>query len=115
MLFICYPKCTTCIKAKNWLKSNNIDFIERDIKENNPTKDEIIKFHKLSKLDINKLFNTSGLLYKELNLKEKLKEMTLDEKYDLLASNGMLIKRPILVLDDLVLFGFKEELYKNIL
>ncbi len=115
MLFICYPKCTTCIKAKNWLKSNNIDFIERDIKENNPTKDEIIKFHQLSKLDINKLFNTSGLLYKELNLKEKLKEMTLDEKYDLLASNGMLIKRPILVLDDLVLFGFKEELYKNIL
>ena len=115
MLFICYPKCTTCIKAKNWLKSNNIDFIERDIKENNPTKDEIIKFHKLSKLDINKLFNTSGLLYKELNLKDKLKEMTLDEKYDLLASNGMLIKRPILVLDDLVLFGFKEELYKNIL
>jgi arsenate reductase len=115
MLFICYPKCTTCIKAKNWLKSNNIDFIERDIKENNPTKDEIIKFHQLSKLDINKLFNTSGLLYKELNLKEKLKEMTLDEKYDLLASNGMLIKRPILVLDDLVLFGFKEEIYKNIL
>ena len=115
MLFICYPKCTTCIKAKNWLKSNNIDFIERDIKENNPTKDEIIKFHQLSKLDINKLFNTSGLLYKELNLKDKLKKMTLDEKYDLLASNGMLIKRPILVLDDLVLFGFKEELYKNIL
>ncbi len=115
MLFICYPKCTTCIKAKNWLKSNNIDFIERDIKENNPTKDEIIKFHQLSKLDINKLFNTSGLLYKELNLKDKLKEMTLDEKYDLLASNGMLIKRPILVLDDLVLFGFKEEIYKNIL
>ena len=115
MLFICYPKCTTCIKAKNWLKSNNIDFIERDIKENNPTKDEIIKFHQLSKLDINKLFNTSGLLYKELNLKEKLKGMTLDEKYDLLASNGMLIKRPILVLDDLVLFGFKEEIYKNIL
>ena len=115
MLFICYPKCTTCIKAKNWLKSNNIDFIERDIKENNPTKDEIIKFHQLSKLDINKLFNTSGLLYKELKLKDKLKEMTLDEKYDLLASNGMLIKRPILVLDDLVLFGFKEEIYKNIL
>ena len=115
MLFICYPKCTTCIKAKNWLKSNNIDFIERDIKENNPTKDEIIKFHQLSKLDINKLFNTSGLLYKELKLKDKLKEMTLDEKYDLLASNGMLIKRTILVLDDLVLFGFKEEIYKNIL
>ena len=115
MLFICYPKCTTCIKTKNWLKSNNIDFIERDIKENNPTKDEIIKFHQLSKLDINKLFNTSGLLYKELNLKEKLKGMTLDEKYDLLASNGMLIKRPILVLDDLVLFSFKEEIYKNIL
>ena len=115
MLFICYPKCTTCIKAKNWLKSNNIDFIERDIKENNPTKDEIIKFHKLSKLDINKLFNTSGLLYKELNLKDKLKEMTLDEKYDLLASNGMLVKRPIIVLEDKVFFGFKEELLKTIL
>ena len=113
MLFICYPKCTTCIKAKNWLKSNNIDFIERDIKENNPTKDEIIKFHQLSKLDINKLFNTSGLLYKELNLKDKLKEMSLDEKYDLLASNGMLVKRPILISDDFVVFFFKEEIYKN--
>ena len=79
MEFICYPKCTTCIKARNWLIANNIKFNERNIKENNPTKDEIIKFHKLSNLDINKLFNTSGLLYKELNLKEKLKEMTLDE------------------------------------
>ena len=115
MEFICYPKCTTCIKARNWLIANNINFNERNIKENNPTKEEIIKFHQLSNLDINKLFNTSGLLYKELNLKEKLKEITLDEKYDLLASNGMLDKRPIIVLEDKVFFGFKEELLKTIL
>ena len=115
MEFICYPKCSTCIKARNYLISNNISFNERNIKENNPSKEEIIKFHKLSNLDINKLFNTCGLLYKELNLKEKLKEMTLDEKYDLLASNGMLVKRPIFVLDNLVIFGFKEETLKSVL
>ncbi len=114
MEFICYPKCTTCIKAKKWLITNNISFNERNIKDNNPKKEEIKKYHELSKLDINKLFNTSGLLYKELNLKDKLKEMSLDEKYDLLASNGMLVKRPILISDNFVVFGFKEEIYKNL-
>lgn len=112
MLFVCYPKCTTCIKAKKWLLENNKSFQERDIKLNNPTKEEIIKWHNLSGLDINKLFNTSGNLYKEMDLKNKLKEMSLDSKYDLLASNGMLVKRPIIVLDNKVFFGFKEE-YKN--
>ena len=109
MLFICYPKCTTCQKAKKFLLENNISFIERDIKQNNPSKEEIIEFHKKSGVDLKKLFNTSGLLYKELNLKEKLNYMRDEEIYDLLSSNGMLVKRPIFVFDNLVLFGFKED------
>ena len=109
MLFICYPKCTTCQKAKKFLIENNISFIERDIKEHNPSKEEIIEFHNKSGVDLKKIFNTSGLLYKELHLKERLNQMTNDEIYDLLASNGMLVKRPIFVFDDFVIFGFKED------
>ena len=109
MLFIEYPKCTTCIKAKAFLKSLSVDFVSRNIKEDNPTKEELIKWHKESGLPLKKLFNTSGLLYKELNLKDKLDTMTDEEKYDLLASNGMIVKRPILITSKGVTFGFNEE------
>ena len=115
MKFIEYPKCGTCKKAKDWLIKHNISFEDIDIKINNPTKDDIMKYHKLANIDIRKMFNTSGLLYKELNLKDKLNEMSLDEKYQLLSTNGMLVKRPIIVLDNIVLFGFNEQSYENIL
>ena len=115
MLFIEYPKCTTCIKAKSFLQLNNYSFIDRNIKENNPTKEELIKWHKESGLPLKKLFNTSGLLYKELGLKEKLDKMSDDEKYELLASNGMLVKRPILVTKKVVTFGFKEDIWQDLL
>lgn len=113
MLFVEYPKCTTCIKARNYLANNKVEFQSRNIKENNPKKEELILWHKLSGIDLNKLFNTSGLVYKELNLKDKLPNMTDGEKYDLLASNGMLVKRPILVGSNFALFGFKEEIWNE--
>lgn len=108
MLFICYPKCTTCQKAKKWLDDKNISYEFRDIKLSNPTYEELKEWHEKSGLDIKKFFNTSGLLYKSMQLKDKLPEMTLEEKYKLLASDGMLVKRPILVTEDTVLTGFKE-------
>lgn len=115
MLFVEYPRCSTCIKAKRNLETKNLEFIDRDIKLNNPTIDELKKWHKASGLPLKKLFNTSGLLYKEYDLKNKLDTMTDEEKYELLASNGMLVKRPVLVLDNIVLFGFKiDEWEKNI-
>lgn len=106
--FICYPKCSTCKKAMNWLEENNIAFELRNIKENNPSIDEIKEWHNKSNLPLKKFFNTSGLLYKSLELKNKLPEMHEDEQLALLASDGMLVKRPILVKDDTVLVGFKE-------
>ena len=109
MIFIEYPKCSTCIKAKKWLDNNGFSYIDRNIKEDNPTKEELNHYLNVSNVDIKKMFNTSGLLYKELNLKDKLPSMTLEEKIDILSSNGMLVKRPILVLDNDVLFGFKEK------
>ena len=108
MLYINYSKCGTCKKAKAWLDANDIKYIDRPIKEENPTLDELKTWHKLSGLPLKKFFNTSGLLYKSLELKDKLPKMTDDEMYELLASDGMLVKRPILVKDDLVLVGFKE-------
>ena len=108
MLFICYPKCTTCQKAKQWLCDNGVSFIERNIKENNPTLEELKAWHKQSGLPLKKFFNTSGLQYKALWLKDKLPTMNEDEHFALLASDGMLVKRPILVGDDFVLVGFKE-------
>ena len=111
MLFIEYPKCTTCIKAKIFLQAKRVEFICRNIKEDNPTIKELKKWHQESGLPLKKLFNTSGLLYKELNLKDKLDKMSDEEKYELLASNGMLVKRPILVTDKGVTFGFKEEVW----
>lgn len=108
MLFICYPKCTTCQRAKKWLESNEIEFEERNIKEQNPTYDELIEWYQKSGLPIRRFFNTSGLVYKSMNLKEKLPHMSEEEMIRLLATDGMLVKRPILVSQEKVLVGFKE-------
>lgn len=111
-LFIQYPKCSTCKKAKKWLEDNKIEFEDRHIIENTPTVEELKRWIKMSDKDIKKWFNTSGLKYKELNLKDKLPLMSDDEKIELLSTDGMLIKRPILVLENKVLIGFKEEEWK---
>lgn len=113
-LFIEYPKCTTCQKAKKWLNDNNIEFKDRHIVEETPTVEELEKWIKLSNKEIKKWFNTSGLKYKELNLKEKLANMSDKEKIKLLASNGMLIKRPLLVTKDTVLIGFKQAEWESL-
>lgn len=114
-IFIEYPKCSTCQKAKKWLKDNKVEIKERDIIEETPTEEELKEWIKLSKKEIKKWFNTSGLKYKELNLKEKLPNMTEEEKIKILSSNGMLIKRPILITDKGIYLGFKEEEWKEIL
>ena len=114
-LFIWYPKCSTCQKAKKWLEENKVEFSERHIVEENPTKEELAKWIKQSGLEIKKFFNTSGLKYKELNLKEKLQKMSDKEKIKLLSSDGMLIKRPLLVSKNGILVGFKEEEWKELL
>lgn len=108
MLYICYPRCTTCQKAKKWLDANQIDVTVRHIKEENPTVEELKTWHKLSGLPLKKFFNTSGILYKEMKLKDKLPTMTEEEQYALLATDGMLVKRPLLIGDDFVLVSFKE-------
>ena len=113
-LFIEYPKCTTCQKAKKWLNNNNIEFEDRNIIEETPTVEELEKWIKLSNKEIKKWFNTSGLKYKELNLKEKLPNMSDKEKIELLASNGMLIKRPLLITKYTVLIGFKESEWEKV-
>lgn len=107
--FICYPKCTTCKKAQKWLDDNNIAYELRDIKENNPSYDELAAWHKASGLPLKRFFNTSGLLYKSMELKNKLPEMSDEEQLRLLATDGMLVKRPLLVGDDFALPGFKEK------
>ncbi len=106
--FICYNKCSTCSKAKAWLDGNKIEYEERAIKENNPTEEELRAWISKSKIPVRKFFNTSGKLYRELNLKEKLADMTEDEQIKLLSTDGMMVKRPILVGNDKVLVGFKE-------
>lgn len=108
MKFICYPKCTTCKKAEKWLDDNGIGYEMRDIKTDNPTYDELNEWYNLSGLPLKKFFNTSGLLYKSMNLKEKLPTMSDNEMLKLLSSDGMLVKRPLLIGDDFVLVGFKE-------
>ena len=108
MTFICYEKCGTCRKAKAWLEEKSVGYDLRPIKEQNPTAEELRGWIAVSGLPVRKFFNTSGLLYKELQLKDKLPGMTEDEMVDLLATNGMLVKRPILVGEDFVLVGFKE-------
>lgn len=107
--FICYPKCTTCQKAKKWLDNNKIEYEFRDIKLDKPTLDELTEWYKKSGLSLKKFFNTSGMLYKSLDLKNKIPTMTEDEMLNLLATDGMLVKRPILVDDDFVFVGFKED------
>lgn len=114
-IFINYPKCTTCQKAKKYLDSNNVSYTDKHIVTDTPTYDELKEIIKISKLPVNKFFNTSGLLYRSMNLKEELKNCSDDEKIKLLASNGMLIKRPILVGKSTVLVGFKEDEWKKIL
>ena len=106
--FICYPKCTTCQKAKKWLEEKEIDYELRDIKIENPTRDELAVWYNLSGMPLRKFFNTSGLLYKSMDLKNKLPAMSEEEMLTLLASDGMLVKRPLAVGDDFVLVGFKE-------
>ena len=108
-LFICYPKCTTCQKARAWLVSHKIRFEERNIVEENPSKQELKKWIKESGLDIKRWFNTSGLKYKELNLKDKLPSMSFEDKIDLLSTDGMLVKRPIIITDKGITIGFKED------
>lgn len=106
--FICYPKCTTCQKARAWLEDNNVEYELRDIKLENPTFAELTEWHKKSGLPLKKFFNTSGLLYKSLELKDKLPKMSEEEMLRLLSTDGMLVKRPILVAEEIVLVGFKE-------
>lgn len=108
MLFIQYPPCSTCQKAKKWLDAAGIAYEDRHIKENNPTYEELKYWYALSGLPLKKFFNTSGLLYKSMNLKEKLPSMTEEEQLRMLATDGMLVKRPIVVKGDIVLTGFKE-------
>ena len=111
--FICYPKCTTCQRAKKWLDDNKIEYELRDIKLDNPTLEELTEWYNKSGLPIKKFFNTSGLLYKSLDLKNKLPEMSEDEMLKLLATDGMLVKRPLLIGTDFVIVGFKEAEWKN--
>lgn len=108
MIFICYPKCTTCQKARAWLDEHHITYNFRDIKLENPTYDELAAWHEHSGLPLKKFFNTSGLLYKSMELKDKLPQMSEDEMLRLLATDGMLVMRPLLAGDDFVLVGFKE-------
>lgn len=108
MLFIEYPKCTTCKKAKKWLDDHQMVYTGRHIKEENPTVEELKEWHRRSGLPLKRFFNTSGNLYKEMQLKDKLPNMSEEEQYELLASDGMLVKRPIIVTEDVVLTGFKE-------
>ncbi|MBR0541475.1 MAG: arsenate reductase family protein [Clostridia bacterium] len=109
MLFIEYPKCSTCQKAKQWLIDNGIEFTDRNIKEQNPNYDELKEWYARSGLELKRFFNTSGLLYKSMNLKDRLPEMSEDEQLKLLASDGMLVKRPLIITDKAILTGFREK------
>ena len=115
MLFIYYPKCSTCKKAKKWLDEQGISYEGRHIIEDNPTVEELKDWHERSGLPLKRFFNTSGMKYRELGLKDKLPEMSEEEQYELLATDGMLVKRPLVVGDDFVLIGFKEALWKETL
>ena len=115
MLFLEYPSCTTCKKAKAWLQSKGLEFTARHIKEENPTAEELALWQEKSGLELKKFFNTSGLVYKDLGLKDKLPGLSREEQLDLLASNGMLVKRPIVVTGDAVLVGFKEKDWEKLL
>ena len=111
MLFVCYPRCSTCKKAQKWLDEHGAVYEWRDIKEHNPTKDELRAWHKKSGLPLRRFFNTSGQQYRALGLKDRLASMSEDEQFRLLASDGLLVKRPLLITDDAVIPGFSEEAY----
>ena len=113
MLFVHYPRCSTCKKAKKWLEENNIEFTEKDIVEDNPTFEELKEWYEKSELPLKRFFNTSGMKYRELKLKDKLPDMSEDEQLELLATDGMLVKRPIIVSDDVVLTGFKVKEWED--
>lgn len=113
MIFIEYPKCSTCKKAKKWLDDHNIKYEDRHIIENNPTFDELKEWYHKSNLDIKRFFNTSGMLYKEMNLKDKLPNMNEDEMLEILSTNGMLVKRPLIISNDVILTGFKEKEWED--
>ena len=115
MLFLEYPTCSTCKKAKKWLQDNGLEFTARHIKEENPTAEEISLWQEKSGLELKKFFNTSGMIYRELGLKDKLPGMSRQEQLELLSSDGMLVKRPILVAGDTVLVGFKEKDWEKLL
>jgi len=115
MLFVCYSRCSTCKKAKAWLDDRGVSYTLRDIKEDNPTEDELRRWHAMSGLPLRRFFNTSGMQYRELGLKDKLPGMTEDEMFALLATDGMLVKRPLLVTDRAVYPGFKEQVYEELL
>ena len=115
MLFLEYPKCSTCKKAKKWSDEQGISYEDRHIIEDNPTVEELKDWHERSGLPLKRFFNTSGMKYRELGLKDKLPEMSEEEQYELLATDGMLVKRPLVVGDDFVLIGFKEALWKETL
>ena len=113
MIFLEYPRCTTCKKAKKWLEEHNVSFTDRDIKLENPTAEELRTWYTRSNLPLKKFFNTSGNLYKELGLKDKLATMSEDEQLNLLATDGMLVKRPLIITEEFVLIGFKEHEWED--
>ncbi len=115
VLFVEYPKCSTCQKAKKWLDGHGVDYEDRDIKADNPTAEEIKVWREKGNLPLKKFFNTSGMLYRSMELKDRLPSMTEEEQYTLLGTDGMLVKRPILVADDVVLVGFKESEWEKLL
>lgn len=114
-IFVNYRKCSTCKRAEKFLKENNVEFVNRNIVEENPTAEELSLWMDKSGLEPRKFFNTSGVLYREMNLKDKIKTMSKEEMIEILSTNGMLVKRPLLVTEDIVLVGFKEENYKKII
>lgn len=113
MLVLCYPKCSTCQKALKWLDEHKVSYEKRHIVENNPSAEELKDWHKKSGLPLKKFFNTSGMVYRDNKIKDKLPGMTEEEQYELLASNGMLVKRPMIIDNDQVLIGFKEKDYEE--
>lgn len=115
ILFVEYPKCTTCQKARKWLEERGVEYTGRHIKEERPTKEELKEWHKRSGLPLRRFFNTSGMLYKSMGLKDQLPSMSEEEMYELLATDGMLVKRPVIVGEDFVLTGFKEKEWEQVL
>lgn len=113
MLFVEYPKCSTCQKAKKWLDRHNIQYVDRHIKEDNPTVEELKEWHSRSNLPLKRFFNTSGLIYKDMGLKDKLPDMSEEEQLKVLSTDGMLVKRPIIVTDNCILVGFKEKEWED--